>query len=421
MSPRIVVRVITNCSLFILLEAAPAQTAPPVPTRPPSTAAPTTGAPNVNIPTTLPSTTTAPSNTKPGGPAYNPPIFLTGRVALEDGSPPPEPVTIERICGSSARAEGYTDSRGNFGIELGNENGVFQDASETTQRTTFPGGGGLGGQTASSGGAASPMGSFTKYQNCELRARLAGYRSQSISLANVRPLDDPNIGTILLHKDGAADTGTKISASSLGAPKDARKAYEHGLQDIKKSKTDDAVKEFEKAVQLYPDYAEAWFELGRTQIDAGNTEAARQSFASSIKADPKYINPHVQLALLALHEKQWKELADISDRGMRLDSFEYPQLFLFNAVANYNLHKFDAAERSIKQATRLDTQHRFPDIMRLNGLILVLHKDYSAAADQFRLYLKSAPNGEDAATVRAQLTELDHLTARSAADTPKEK
>src|SRR5512134_821096 len=47
------------------------------------------------------------------------PVFLTGKVIMEDGTPPPDSVTIERMCNGLARPEGYTDSKGRFSIELG--------------------------------------------------------------------------------------------------------------------------------------------------------------------------------------------------------------------------------------------------------------------------------------------------------------
>ena len=427
MSPRNVVRVIGTSVVFLLLgQVGYGQATGTAPARPPAGnggAVPNPG--TVTPPTGTPNTTTTNGGKTP--PGYAPPIFLTGRVALENGSPPPEPATIERICNGQSHAEGYSDSHGNFGIQLGNETGVFQDASEETSRSAIPGGMPAtgSGSTVSSGSGASGTNSaagatFSKYQNCEIRAKLAGYRSQSILLADHRALDDPNIGTILLHKEGG-ETGTTVSANSLAAPKESRRAYERGMQAVKKNKSDDASKEFEKAVELYPGHAEAWFELGRIQANRGQVDAARQSLSSAIQADPKFVNPYVQLSILALEAKKWQELGELTDRAMHLDSFDYPQLFLFNAVANYNLHKFPIAETSIKQAVRLDTQHRFPDIQHLMGLLLILHKDYPAAAEQFRAFLKMAPDNPEAPAVRKQLAEMDRMTTQSADATSKDK
>src|SRR5215469_16142925 len=68
-----------------------------------------------------PSRTPAPSQTpgtaQPTVPSQ--PIFLTGRVMLEDGTAPTSRVAIQRVCGTSQHTEAYTDSRGYFSFQLG--------------------------------------------------------------------------------------------------------------------------------------------------------------------------------------------------------------------------------------------------------------------------------------------------------------
>jgi len=59
------------------------------------------------------------------------PIFISGKVVLDDGSTALEPIKIERICGNSPRTEGFTDRKGRFSFELG-RNQEFQDASENS-------------------------------------------------------------------------------------------------------------------------------------------------------------------------------------------------------------------------------------------------------------------------------------------------
>ena len=61
------------------------------------------------------------------------PIFVSGQVMLEDGTPPTESVAIERVCGGQSRTEGYTDSKGYFSLELGRRNnGVSWMPAKTT-------------------------------------------------------------------------------------------------------------------------------------------------------------------------------------------------------------------------------------------------------------------------------------------------
>src|SRR5205809_80391 len=79
-------------------------------------------------------------------------------------------------------------------------------------------GGGLGG--ASRGGGFSER----DLMGCEIRAALPGFRSDVVNLSGRRAFDNPDVGTIVLHRLANVE-GVTISAVSLQAPKDAKKAY----------------------------------------------------------------------------------------------------------------------------------------------------------------------------------------------------
>ena len=366
----------------------------------------------VGRPTTpSPSTTTNP-NTSPTG-TIAPPIFVTGRVAFEDGTAPNGQVVIETVCNGSAHAEGYTDARGYFTIQLGARNtGMIQDASEFSSRS------GLGQDSMRGIGTAGPMDSAQaqerKYMGCDLQAKLAGYRSQTVPLSGRRSLDDPNIGTILMHRNGPAEEGQTISAVSLSAPKDAKKAYDKGMDLIKKKKLEDAQNNFEKAVEVYPKYATAWYELGLLQAGQGKMDMAHKYFDKATECDPRFVKPYIQISILELQASKWQGLADVTEKLVKLDPFGYPEAFYYNSVANYNLHHFEVAEKSAVAAERLDTRHAIPQVSHILGLILALKKDYAGAAEHFKAYLQYAPDAKDAPKVRAQLAEVEKITGASA-------
>jgi tetratricopeptide (TPR) repeat protein len=329
------------------------------------------------------------------------PIFLSGRVMLEDGTVPPGHVTIERVCGATIRVEANADLKGYFNFQLGAANAdVFPDASV---------GGGVRGEPGDPlGGPRSGGIAERDLINCELRARLAGYESQSIQLGTRRALDNPDVGTILLRPIGQS-SGTTVSATTLAAPKDARKAFEKGLDLSKKKKVPEAQADFEKAVSLYPRYAIAWSELGRIQAAQGQVDAARNSFNQSISADPKFVVPYVEIAALEYRARRWQELADASEKAIALDAFHYPQTIFLNAVANYNLHNIDRAEESARRAQKLDVNHQVPQISHFLGVVLAERKNYAAAAAEMRDYLKFAPEASDAPEVRTQIEQLEQF------------
>jgi hypothetical protein len=151
------------------------------------------------------------------------------------------------------------------------------------------------------------------------------------------------------------------------------------------------------------------------QAAKGQADAAHQSFDAAVEADPKYLNPYLELSRLALGAKNWRELADVSGHAVKLDPFDYPQQFFLNSVANYNLQNMDAAEKSAREAEKLDTGHHYPQVSHLLGVILTQRQDYTGAAGAMRNYLKFAPDAADAATVQRQLDQLVKLSAESAA------
>src|SRR5258708_7795422 len=160
---------------------------------------PTTPGKGTPTPTTTPNqTTTTPRNDTPQAPRT---IWLSGRVMMYDGTAPPESVTIERVCSAnSVHSEGYTDSQGRFSFNMGQNAGIFADAStsifpDITQQGGFnstSGGNSLGGGAANANTESALW-------DCEIRARLPGYRSSTVSLAGRRSLDNPDVGVILLH------------------------------------------------------------------------------------------------------------------------------------------------------------------------------------------------------------------------------
>jgi tetratricopeptide (TPR) repeat protein len=306
-------------------------------------------------------------------------IVLIGKVLIEGGAAPDTPVKIERVCGAAPRAEGFTDARGNFSIVLGQEQSGIPDASETPSR-----------------------GSSTQLAGCDLRASLAGYRSGTVSLSGVRYGDNPNIGTIFLRRLSNV-TGLTTSATSTLAPGDARKAYKKALTAIKKNRPDDAQRLLQRAVAIYPKYAAAWFELGRLYERRGALDPARNAYAQSITADSKYVHPYQSLYLIAYGEGKWQDAADLSDHVLRMNPFDFPEAYYFNAVSNLRLNRLDAAERSAREAVKLDTAHRDAKSYYALGFILAQKRNYSEAAENLKTYLAMAPPGKVSEEVRRQL------------------
>src|SRR5437867_9821380 len=342
-----------------------------------------------------------PDRTAPQAPTAEIPrqIYLTGSVRLSDGTIPPASVVIERVCGGVVRPEAYTDSKGNFSFIVGGQNAaVFADAS-------------VGGISAAD--PRQPGGvSERSLTGCEIRANLPGFLSDSIILGFRGALDDPEIGVIHLQRLANVE-GYTFSLTTALAPKEARRAYEKGLDSMKKKKWADAERDLSKAVEMYPKYAVAWYELGRTYQQQKKLDEANHAHLEAIKIDSKFINPYGELATMAAVQQKWGDVDQYTSQMLKLNPYVVPEIYFYSAVANYNLQKLDLAERRAREAAKADAQHRIPRINHLLGAILADKHDYKGAAESLQIYLKYSPDAKDADAVKQQLAEMEKALAES--------
>ena len=344
------------------------------------------------------------------GPDTSRPITITGKVTFDDGSPGVANITIERICSGIPKTVAYADVKGRFTFQWGDRNMVVADAADAGPG---PRSAGYGSAQSAGGANALAVDPFANRMiNCELRANLAGYQSDTVSLFNKQIVDDSNVGTIVLHRIGGVE-GASISVTSALAPKDAQKAYQRGLDSMLKSKNDDAVKDFGKALSLYPQYADAWMNLGKVYLEKKSIDPARSAFVKAIDADPKLVTPYVELGLLAARNANWQDSCKYLDRAVELDPVDYPQAWYADAVANYNLKQYGPAEKSARTAVKLDPNHVNPRSGYLLGLVLAEKHDYAGAVTELTEFLKLAPHTPDLAQVQGELAQYEKLAAAS--------
>jgi tetratricopeptide (TPR) repeat protein len=219
-------------------------------------------------------------------------------------------------------------------------------------------------------------------------------------------MDDPNLGTLILHRLGNVQ-GTTISVTTAQAPKSAQKNYEKGIQAFQKGNLDDAEKRLQAATGEYPKYALAWFMLGEVQQRQNKIEDSRKAYIAAIEADRRYVSPYDQLARLAAKENKWDDAAQYSKHVIELNPVEFPSSFWYNTVANYNLSKDAEANKSALALVKLDTQHHYPEVNRILSELALSSKDYAAAANYLKAYLTLVPNARDAETLKQQLLKIE--------------
>ena len=394
-------RILALLALAIAL-VVPVSTAqkPPAPTPPPPPRS------NPNNPTTP-----LPHGVDPTQPKENLVMFLSGRVATNDDTPVPNGLLVERVCNANVRQQVYTSVRGDFSMHLGSRTDSLVDATGSP--------GSLYGQ----GNKDSEMGiPLRELRNCELRASASGFHSKVISLVDLDPsFGNIDLGVIVLQRSKKIH-GMTLSATAYKAPKDARNAYEKGLEAEWDGKLANARKYFESAVAIYPGYTSAWFQLGNVLRKGNEKDAARRAYAQATTIDNRFAPPYFSLASMAYESGNWTEVFNLTQHILELDPsryanaagyildtdpLDYAEVYFYNAAANYKLNKIEEAEKSARMAEHLDVRPRFPELHLLLAEIFARRSKYAPAISEMKTYLDLVPQAKNADQVREQLANLE--------------
>jgi tetratricopeptide (TPR) repeat protein len=307
--------------------------------------------------------------------------YLAGNVKVAGGALPWEPIPLNVMCAGKTRYTSITDPKGNFLIA-----------------PTSP--------DAPAVGSAEVKPKFAaQFVGCDVQAALAGFDSSSLTIVNHNMLDDPNIGTITLKREEGS-AGAAVSSTTASAPKDAMKAFEKARTEWLDQKPDKAQKDLGKAVQVYPQFAEAWYQLGKIQ-EASKPRDAASSFSKAIAADPKFILPYEHLAPIAAQAGKWQDVVDSTTHALELNPRGSPQTWYYNALGNFKLGKADVAAASATKSLAMDPLHTAPNTEQLLAVILAGKGDYAGALQHLRNCLTYVPAGPNADVIKQQIAQLE--------------
>ena len=230
--------------------------------------------------------------------------------------------------------------------------------------------------------------------------------------------------------------GMTLSATRYKAPRDARRAYEKGLEAERNGKLANARKYFEQAVEIYPRFANAWFQLGTVLQKENQNDAARKAYTQATTIDTKFLPPYLSLALMAYRARNWTEILKLTGHILDLDPLNqaaatgyildldplnYAEAYFYNSVANYKLNKIEDAEKSALKAEHLDLRTRIPQVHLLLAEIYSRKNNYANAISELQTYLELAPHAKHADQVREQLAKLEKLNGSVSTSEKPEK
>ena len=343
------------------------------------------------------------------------PVYIQGKVVTDDGMVPSEQVLVDLVCSGSVYRQSYTSASGSFSFEVGTSKQIYlgapMNASVSTPPSDLFGGNArrISAKEQNFGSGHQLSFDSLNLATCQLQAHLPGFRSDIVPLGIRKSLDNPDVGLIVLYRLGSGH-GTVVSRKTLEAPKQARRAFDKAVKELRNRKTDysKAAKSLERAVQVYPEFAEAWNLLGEVRLALRDWSGAREAFRRSVAEEPNYITPYLTLAKIQTRRQQWEDVARLTSRVIEL-SPRMTQAYYFNAVAGVSLGQFDLAEERIRHVQQSSEAANYPVAHYLLGMIMVKKGEVAAAASEFRHFLQVNRNPRMVEPVQKQLQEWEEL------------
>ncbi len=317
---------------------------------------------------------------------------LLGKVSLAEGALPWDPIPVVVTCAGQAKFTTSTDPQGNFVIKRAAP--VASVAAIGTQQSLL-----------------------AQLVGCTVSAALPGFDSSQLKIVNHDLLGSYNLGTITLQRDSVA-VGTGLSSTTASAPKSASKLFEKARSEWLDNKPERAQRSLQKAVEIYPGFAEAWYQLGKIQAKS-KSPAAWESLSKSVASDPRFALPYEEMAPLAAQAEKWSELVETTNRALELFPRGTLDLWHYKALGSYHLGKLDDAEASANTSLAMDPLHVQPATEQLLAIILSAKKDRAGALLHLRNCLTYFPPGPNYDLVKKQIARLESQVATSQKQTNK--
>src|SRR5579863_8132241 len=123
---------------------------------------------------------------------------------------------------------------------------------------------------------------------------------------------------------GKASFGLLLAAvlAVLPACRSTVRAKEHvekGNQYFAQKQYSSAQDEYRQAIQISPDYADAYYRQGLLQIQQEYPAAARQSLTRAVELDPKNLDARLHLGDLLISSTQYSEARQQADAVAQQD------------------------------------------------------------------------------------------------------
>lgn len=302
---------------------------------------------------------------------------LQGKVIAPSGTQPANSVRVKLTFNGKAIHETFTDLSGRFSFP-GLSRGTYQLTAE---------GDGLTFETTSVQAEISAFGAAPQTFTQDIYLRPIAHK----------PTPQPGV----------------VNAFTQSVPPAAKQAFDAGLKAAEQGKTEAAVTNIRKAIEIFPDYFDAHLQLGNIFLRADQFNEAIAEFDLARQINPNDERAYQSFGLLLMKQKNYAMAVAIFAEASRLNP-QNPMNVVMRATAlihqaanstddrGYLLRR---AEEALTEAAARSENKLKPDSMTM-ALFYELKSEPEKAAAELEAYLKKSPQIKNSGAIQNEIKRL---------------
>ena len=309
---------------------------------------------------------------------------IIGHIRMTRGGPPPERVLVLLQFRGATIDSVYTDSQGIYGFHNLNPNPYYVVVEDD------------------------------QYQPVKIEAtitplQLAPIMFVDITLVKRAPPDEK--GKVPAKSEGANQNLTDVREYTSKFPKPAVKEFEKGTKADGAGKKDDAIRHYQKAIQIAPDFYEAHNNLGSDYLSKSDFPNARKEFEQAIAQNQSDAAGYFNLSNVCMLMNDMPSARKYLEEGIRREPESALGQFLLGSL-DMKSGKLPDAENALRQSIRFDPVMVQPRLQLVN--VLLQQGKNSEAIQQLHDFLTTFPDNPFSPQARKVLEKLEgSLQAKS--------
>ena len=214
-----------------------------------------------------------------------------------------------------------------------------------------------------------------------------------------------NISGVCYKAVGQLDTAVKSFEKAIALKPDYTEVnYNLGLTLQELGQLEDAVKCYEKAIATKPDYAEAHNNLGATLKDLGQPDTAVKSYKKAVTVKPDYAEAHYGFGITLYLLDQLEDAIKCYEKAVAIKP-DYAEAHYNLGGTFYQLNQLDAAVKSYKKAIAVK-----PDYAEVHFSLGVVFRALSQQDAAVKCYEKAVAIKPGYAEAHRNLSALKKYT-----------